>query len=190
MAICGFLTVVKQFSSSCLKLDLPARYIDMSSNLRSLINVEKVVTFLYRNYGLMHLILTKNRPSWVTHQCPKLSCYIMIYFLWQIDKPKKINMLCLMRNFRRGAEVELTQTLETLQKHWGRTGLWNEFHFRTAASFENRRGFHCLPVEAVLSQNTPTKPITGCLQSDIHNTFSIWSFKWSFPLVTHATHFH
>lgn len=53
-----------------------------------------------------------------------------------------------------------------------------------------RAGPCCFPLQAMLTQNLPSKPITGCSQSDIHKKFSILSFKWSFPLVTHALHFH
>lgn len=53
-----------------------------------------------------------------------------------------------------------------------------------------RAGTYCRPFQAVLTQNLPSKPITGRSQSDIHKKFSILSFKWSFPLVTHALHFY
>ncbi len=49
-----------------------------------------------------------------------------------------------------------------------------------------RAGACRLPLQAMLTQNLLSKPITGCSQSDIHKKFSILSFKWSFPLVTHA----
>lgn len=44
-----------------------------------------------------------------------------------------------------------------------------------------RAGAYSLPLQAVLPQNLPSKPITGYSQSDIHKKFSILSFKWSFP---------
>lgn len=40
-----------------------------------------------------------------------------------------------------------------------------------------RAGAYCLPLQAVLTQNLPSKPITGCSQSDILKEFSILSFK-------------
>lgn len=36
---------------------------------------------------------------------------------------------------------------------------------------------YCLPLQAVFTLNLPSKPITGCSQSDIHKKFSILSFK-------------
>lgn len=44
-----------------------------------------------------------------------------------------------------------------------------------------KAGAGSLPLQATLTQNLPSKPISGCSHSDIHKKCSILSFKWSFP---------
>lgn len=73
-AICGIFAVVKQSSSSCLKPDLAARCIDMSSNLRSVRKCEgQSLHFFTGSLSWCFQFFPENRGSRVTHQCPRLS---------------------------------------------------------------------------------------------------------------------
>lgn len=190
----------------------------MSSNLRSARNVGEDITFLYRKPRLMHPILPQNRHSWVTHHCPRLCPHMMAVLFITTDNlinrgsrpPFLINE---EQKWYRGTGAEEM----VIQSSWIVWILWRAsfgcsyYALKRSLCLKRKkpdRGLHygkyssisgqgqlrvrayCLPLEVMLTQNIPTKPITGCSRSDIHKKCSILSFKWSFPLVTHALHFH
>lgn len=162
----------------------------MSSNLRSVRNVGADITFLYRKPELMLPILPQNRNSRVTHQCPRLCPHMLSVCLfsltiWWIEEMWlsplnpliNVQLLC----WRWATEEESTSVVRTTHLR--------ELHvksLRVNCIMEStvpfldwnslRAGTYCLTLQAVLTQNLPSKPITHCSQSDIHKKFSILSF--------------